>query len=383
MNKLLALGFGCAALLAGCNSDSTNQGPGDGGDAGAGTGMYSRRIDLPVGALPQSLAVADVDGDKRPDVLVARATGNGALVQISPNSSGILAATLLNGSIGDTPYGLVVADFDADGAVDAAVANFLGGNVSALFGSSFVTRADFGDGAHPIALAVGDVNSDGRPDVLTANQVNNSVGVNLNLGNRMFGARVDYATGAAPGSLILGATDGARPSRLDIVAALPSLNKLRILTGQGGGTYSDTQFVDLPVGKSPAGVVMAELNADGNPDLVVANRMDNTVSVLLGQSGGTFAAAVPYAVGTQPLQLAVDDLDGDGQLDVVVTNSGAATVSILRGQGGGTLRMTDTVAVGAQPMSVVITDIDRDGQKDILVGNNGAGTVTILFGKKL
>ena len=383
MNRLLPFGFACAALIAGCNSGATNQSQTDGGDAGGGTGMYSRRLDLSVGALPKSLAVADIDGDKRPDVLVARATGNGALVQISPNSSGMIAPTLLNGSIGDTPYGLVVADFDGDGAVDAAVANFLGGNVSALYGSGFATRSDFGDGAHPIALAVGDVNSDGRPDVLTANQVNNSVGVNLNLGNRMFGARVDYAAGAAPGALILGATDGSRPSRLDIVAALPSLNKLRILTGQGGGSYSDTQFVDLAVGKSPAGMAMADLNADGNPDLIVANSMDNTISVLLGQSGGTFAAAVSYPVGTQPLQLAVDDLEGDGQMDVVVANAGAATVSILRGQGGGTLRVTDTVAVGAQPMSVVVTDIDRDGQKDILVGNNGAGTVTILFGKKI
>lgn len=382
MNRL-HLGFACAALLAGCNTDSTNQNPADGGDGGGGTGMFARRTDLPVGSLPQSLAVADVDGDKRPDVLVARATGNGALVLISPNSSNMITASLLNGAIGDTPYGLAIADFDADGALDAAVANFLGGNVTALFGSGFVSKVNFGDGAHPIALAVGDVNSDGRPDVLTANQVNNSVGVNLNLGNRMFGARTDYAAGAAPGSLLLGATDGARPSRLDIVVVLPSLNKVRILPGQGGGTYLDTQFVDLAVGQSPSYVAMADLNADGNPDLVVSNRMDNTVSVLRGQAGGTFATAVSYPVGTQPQQLAIDDLDGDGRLDVVVTNSGSANVSILRGQSDGTLRLTDTVAVGAQPLSVVVTDIDRDGQKDILVGNNGAGTVSILFGKKL
>lgn len=381
MNKL-HFGFACAALLAGCNTDSTNQSQSDGGDGG-GTGMYARRIDLVVGSLPQSMAVADVDGDKRPDVLVARATGNGALVLISPNSAGMLTASLINGAIGDTPYGLAVGDFDADGAQDAAVANFLGGNVTALFGSSFVAKVGFGDGAHPIALAVGDVNSDGRLDVLTANQVNNSVGVNLNLGNRMFGARTDYAAGAAPGSLLVGATDGARPSRLDVVVVLPSLNKVRILPGQGGGTYLDTQFTDLAVGQAPAGMAMADINADGSPDLVVANRTDGTISVLLGQAGGTFAKAVPYTVGTQPQQVALDDVDGDGQMDAVVTNSGSATVSILRGQGGGTLRLTDTVPVGMGPQPVVITDIDRDGQKDILVGNTGAGTVTVLFGKKV
>ena len=153
MNKL-HLGYAFAAVLAGCNSGGTNQGAGDGGGDG-GSGTYSRRLDLPVGAMPQSLAVTDVDGDQRPDVLVARATGNGALTLISANSAGVVNASLLNASIGDTPYALAVGDFDGDGMVDAAVANFLGGNVTALFGQSFVTKASFGDGAHPIALAVG------------------------------------------------------------------------------------------------------------------------------------------------------------------------------------------------------------------------------------
>ena len=86
---------------------------------GAGADVYSDAGRITFCRTP---AVADIDGDKRPDVLVARATGNGALVQISPNSSGMITPILLNGSIGDTPYGLVVADFDGDGAVDAAVA---------------------------------------------------------------------------------------------------------------------------------------------------------------------------------------------------------------------------------------------------------------------
>lgn len=382
MNKL-HLGYAFAAALAGCNSGTTSQGAGDGGGDGGGSGMYARRLDLPVGAMPQSLAVTDADGDQRPDVLVARATGNGALTLLSANTAGLVTASLINGSIGDTPYALAVGDFDSDGMIDAAVANFLGGNVTALFGQSFVTKASFGDGAHPIALAVGDVNSDGRPDVLTANQVGNSVGVNLNQGGRMFAVRTDYPAGAAPGALLLAATDGARPSRLDIVVALPSLNTVRILPGQGGGSYSAAVFTDLAVGKSPTGLAMADLNADGNPDLVVVNRLDSTLSVLLGQAGGSFASAVSYPVGTEPMYLALSDLDGDGRLDAVVSNSGSATVSILRGQASGGLAVTDTVPVGMQPQAVVVTDIDSDGQKDILVGNNGSGTVTILFGKKL
>ena len=155
------------------------------------------------------------------------------------------------------------------------------------------------------------MNSDGKPDVLTANQVGNAVGVMLSLGNRMFATRVDYAAGAAPGALLLGATDGSQPSRLDIVVVLPGLNKVRILLGQGGGAFLATQFTDLAVGQSPAGVAMADLNGDQSPDLVVTNRNDNMISVLLGRSGGSFAPAVTYSVGTQPMQVALGDVNGN------------------------------------------------------------------------
>jgi hypothetical protein len=383
MNKLHLFLAGTAAL-AGCQKDgASNNGSDGGGSDGLSTGMYVRRVDLPVGAYPQSMAVSDFNHDGKPDVLLARATTSGALTAISVDSSGTPTATLLNGSIGDTPYGLGVGDFDGDGLLDVTVANYLGGDATALFGSDFLTKVSFGDGSHPNALAVGDVNSDGKLDVLLSNQVNKSVGIILNMGSRMFATRVDYSTGTAPSALLLGATDSTRPSRLDIVATLPTENKVRILTGQGGGTYSAAQFVDLAVGTAPVGLAMADLNSDSSPDLIVANRVDNTVSVLMGQGSGAFAQAVPYTVGNSPLGVATGDIDGDGRIDVVVTNNGGGSISILRGQAGGTLKLTDDVAVGAQPQPVVIADIDKDGVQDIIVGNYGAGTVTVLFGKKL
>ncbi len=375
MSKL-HLVFACATALAGCNAGNMSSTSDGGGDAG----MYARRADVTVGAQPLSMVIADVNNDQRADVVVAR---SGALLLISSDAAGMLKGSRLSSVAGDTSNGLGMGDFDGDGKLDAALANFNDGNAQLLFGADFAASVKTGEGAHPISLAIGDVNSDGKIDVLTANQVNNAVGVMLNMGNRMFATRVDYAAGAAPRALLLGATDGSRPSRLDIVVVLPSLNKVRILLGQGGGAYDPTKFTDLTVGQSPSAVAMADLNGDQSPDLVVTNRLDNTISVLLGQAGGTFASAVPYTVGSEPQQVALGDIDGDGKLDAVVTNGASNDVSILRGQGDGTLRLSETVAVGTKPQPVVITDIDNDGQKDILVGNSGADTVTILYGKKL
>jgi hypothetical protein len=78
-------------------------------------------------------------------------------------------------------------------------------------------------------------------------------------------------------------------------------------------------------------VAVADLNGDGRQDLVVANRDGNTVSVLLGNSNGTFGAATNFAVGTKPYSVAVADVNGDGIPDVVTANATSNSASVLLG----------------------------------------------------
>ncbi len=83
---------------------------------------------------------------------------------------------------------------------------------------------------------------------------------------------------------------------------------------------------------------MADVNGDGQPDLVVANSGSNNVSVLLGNGNGTFQSAVNYATGSEPSAVAVADVNGDGHPDLVVTNFGSNTVSVLLNNGSGTFQ---------------------------------------------
>ena len=162
-------------------------------------------------------------------------------------------------------------------------------------------------------------------------------------------------------------------------------------------TFSITNY---PTGISPSSVAIGDLNGDGRLDLVTANiggdplgtpTPAGTVSVLLGNGGGTFSAATPYPTGSViPSSVAIGDLNGDGRLDLAVTNYGspsslvpAGTVSVFLGAGGGTLAAatqypTGTGLPGAQ--SVAIGDLNGDGRLDLAVANSSS-SISVLLGQ--
>jgi len=85
------------------------------------------------------------------------------------------------------------------------------------------------------------------------------------------------------------------------------------------------------VGSGPASVTTADVNHDGNADLIVANRTSDTVSVLLGTASGAFGAQTVYAVGSRPRSVTTADVNHDGNADLIVANETGNTVSVLLG----------------------------------------------------
>jgi hypothetical protein len=144
------------------------------------------------------------------------------------------------------------------------------------------------------------------------------------------------------------------------------------LQSSAGAFVMPTRF---GVGTGPANLVVTDVNADGRPDLVVANATDHSVSVRLadGARPGYFLPAVVLATpGRTPLDVAVGDLDGDGVMEVVVAASGANNVIVFRqllpvdpSPTTITFQAPDFLSVGGDPQAVTVADLDGDGHGDI------------------
>ena len=193
-----------------------------------------------------------------------------------------------------------------------------------------------------------------------------------------FGTAVHYGVGSKPTAVAIG--DVNADGHPDLVIANYLSTFVSVLLGNGNGTFAAA--VDYDAGSGPYSVAIADLSGDGKPDLVATNYASSNVSILLGSGTGTFAPAVNYAVGSQPLSVAVGDLNGDGKLDLAVANQAVVpgTVSILIGSGDGTFATAVTYEAGSNdPASLVLGDVNGDGTLDLAVGTLQS-LVTVLIG---
>ncbi len=143
---------------------------------------------------------------------------------------------------------------------------------------------------------------------------------------------------------------------------------------------------DLPVGKNPDAVVVADLTGSGVPAIVTANRDSDTVSVLLGNGDGSFQPARDYPAGRSPDSLVSGDFNGDGNTDLAVVNAVDSTVSVSFGNGDGSFRRPVVVGSAVGIRSVVVGDVNGDGVSDFVTDGrfvflgNGDGSFRRVYG---
>ena len=157
------------------------------------------KLDFATGSLPMTVAVGDVNGDFKPDLVVANQGSSTVSVLLGNGAGGFGAKT--DFATGAFPYSVAIGDVNGDLKPDLVVANSGPGTVSVLLGDGaggFGARTDFATGAHPQSVAVGDVNGDGKLDLVTANFYAHTVSVLLGNGAGGFGAKTDFATGPSP-----------------------------------------------------------------------------------------------------------------------------------------------------------------------------------------
>ena len=309
---------------------------------GTSAGAFGPNTDFPTRGIPRSVALGDVNGDGRLDVVTANyddAAGANAFRSSVSVLLGTGTGTFgphTDYPTGNNPLGLALGDVNGDGRLDLVTAN-QGDNsaatVSVLLGTgtgAFGPKTDFLTQSIPRGVALGDVNGDGRPDVVTANApaantLAATVSVLLGTGTGAFGPHTDYPTGNNPFGLALGDVNG--DGRLDVATANYGAGSVSVLVGTGTGAFGP--HTDYPTGGIPRSVALGDVNGDGRLDLVAANMNASRASVLLGTGTGTFGPQTDYLTGDNSYSVALGDVNGDGRLDLVTANFGPNSVSVL------------------------------------------------------
>jgi hypothetical protein len=188
-----------------------------------------------------------------------------------------------------------------------------------------------------------------------------------------------YVTGATPGAVAI--ADLNSDSKPDLVTANVNDDTVSVLVGDSHGSFLRKR--DHPTGSNPWGLAVGDLNGDGKLDLVTANASFGanvcTVSVLINNGDGSFVSKSDVQTGCEADSVAMGDLNGDGKLDLATTIPETDTVSVLQNTGSGAFPIRHDYKVGASPHSAVIGDLSGDGNADVAVANFNGKSVSVLI----
>ena len=291
---------------------------------------------------PAAIAVGDVNGDGNPDIVLANINGGGSPTS-GVTYAGSVTVLLGNGQGGFTPAtpseqyilqapasSIALADVDGDGKLDIVAAPASGGKVfvarSNGYGSFkpaqsyFIPQNPFSFGSPKVAVAVGDINGDGKPDIVVSDPYLKSVSVLLNNGNGTFGTPLTSTVGGTPTALAV--RDVSGDGKLDVVTA-NSNGTVSVLVGLGNSTFGASQ--NYAIGGPANSLGLGDFNHDGRLDIATTGGTE--MDVLLNTGTGTFAAY--QKVGPAGSAVVAADFNGDGYSDLAQIDPTSASLAIL------------------------------------------------------
>ncbi len=394
---------------------------------GNGDGSFQSAISYPVGNNPDAIVAGDFNGSGKLDLAVANAYDNTASILLG-NGDGTFRPAIER-PVGITypgengPGAIAAGDFNGDGRLDLAVANYNTSTVSILLGNgdgTFRAPVDYASGpfSNPEAIAVGDFNDDGRLDLAVAGTFTGTVSILLGNGDGTFQPAVSYSAGGpyyaanfgeyytSPDAIVVGDFNG--DGKLDLALADAGSNEtisyqdgsyqfidvqggVSVLLGNGDGTFQPALYDPI----EPADILVeGDFNGDGKLDLAIGNQMDDNFALLIGDGDGTFQPPATLPAGSEPgaadntlVAMAAGDFSGNGRLDLAALDS-SGTVSILLGNGDGTFQPGPYYSVNSntsEDNAIVTGDFNGDGRLDLAVGQvassyEGPDDVSVLLG---
>ena len=350
---------------------------------------FSNAVSSALGYNPSITASADLNDDGRKDVVVGGATQVFVLLS---NGDGTFQ-NYTSYSIGAYSTGIAIADVNGDNIPDILVTHYntadgSNGAVSVLLGNgdgTFQTHIDRTLSGGLQSIATSDVNDDGKPDILAAD-LNSSGTLRVLLGNGdgTFQPEADFTTHNGANRIAISDFNG--DGKPDVLTA--GNTSACLLLGNGDGTfqlqssschgndYGSTGYIDG----------IGDINGDGIPDILNYDNNGKKVETFLGSSDGTFRAGPYYKLGiNQVASIIASDVSGDGKPDILITNSNSpATLSTLLNvtTGFGTYASGSSLSVSSKDnLTTALTLQGSDNQKvDLLHVQDSNGNALFTVG---
>ena len=359
---------------------------------GNGDGTFQTAINYVVPSA-SSVAIGNLTSGKKP-ALVVSSYSDGTLWVLLNKGKGIFQVSGIY-STDNGPQSVVLADFNGDKKLDFAVGNASGqfvtvalGNGDGTFRNSLHYNESPGSMAWGNGIAVADFNRDGNLDVVQAGGgTGKGLSIMLGTSHGVLKAPTSIDLGANPWAQVqfVLAGDVSGDGKPDIVSGTPyggGTFGVEVLLGLGTGKFKTPVIYATSASSYAAQGVLADVNGDGKPDIVTSN-YDGSLSVLLNKGKGTYGVPiVTPAVTADPSWMAVGDFNHDGKLDLVLSDWGAVKTELLLGNGDGTFQPPTVVNSSLRPTgAAIVGDFNKDGKLDLAIpAYDFGGSITILLG---
>ncbi|MBI4586105.1 MAG: VCBS repeat-containing protein [Planctomycetes bacterium] len=291
------------------------------------------------------------------------------------------------------PYAVVADDFNGDGKMDLATANLEANSVSVLLNHGsrkFSPETNYGitanapgesSSAEPTFLIAADLDGDGDKEIVTANSgrysistLNGTLSILWNDGQGIFHTAGDPLI-TETSTLSVAAADLEGDGDLELIATNIYSQELSVFYQISGGQFAPATSLATP--GSPALLVTTDLDNRNGPDLVFT--ASSGLVVLKNLGNGTFEAPAVYESAQFGGRLTASDLDGDSDQDVAVTFTSQSNLQIFLNKGSGELGSLTNSLFAVKPFDVASGDFDLNGFNDLAVSSSPTGRVTVLL----
>jgi hypothetical protein len=362
--------------------------------------------------IPTGMATGDLNQDGLPDIVVSSGSGVRILFNSTP-AGGTLSFTQSAALTTTSTSAIAIGRINTDPLADIVAITRTNGGQALVFqnlgGGFFTSPIPISLNAIPSGLALGDLTGDGLSEILvtTGQGAQSAVGVLVNHSTPTLGLSLSaptyYTVDNAPGGIAVDLNPGGFVD--EIATANVQGNDATLLRSSTDGILHASHDIGLTAAV-PDAVAVADLNNDHLPDLIIANlpqastfAFTDSVTILLNQGNGTYAAPITVNVGLDffgssiPIGIAVADLTGSGIPDIIVTNPADDTITVIANAGNGTFSAQAPIALGPgeTPTGIVAGIFNNTdpsaadfGKVDLAVSHTGATTdrgVTILRGQ--